>query len=39
MISFLENALNQSPKFMTKNRFEMNDDSRVTYSTNNQIKF
>ena len=38
-INLLENTSNQSTEFRTKNRVEMNNDLRVTYNTNSQIKF
>ena len=34
-----EDAPNQSYKFRTKDRVEINDESRGTYNVNNQIKF
>ena len=37
--SFVDNASNQSSKFRTKNRVEINDESRGTYSVNRQIDF
>ena len=39
IINFLENKLNQSSKFRTKNWVEVNVDSPGTYNTNSQIKF
>ena len=38
-INLLENTSNQSTEFRTKNQVEMNNDLRVTYNTNSQIKF
>ena len=38
-INLLENTPNQSNEFRTKNRVEINNDLRVTYNTNSQIKF
>ena len=38
-INLLENTPNQSNEFRTKNRVEINNDLRVTYKTNSQIKF
>ena len=35
----LENTPNQPIKFKTKNWVEINDESRGTYNTNNQIRF
>ena len=35
----IDDALNQSSKFRTKNYVETNDESRGTYSVNSQIKF
>ena len=35
----LDNTLNQSIKFRTKNSIEINDDARGTYNTNSQIEF
>ena len=37
--SFVDNASNQPSKFRTKNRVEINDESRGTYSVNRQIDF
>ena len=37
--SFVDNASNQASKFRTKNRVEINDESRGTYSVNRQIDF
>ena len=37
--NLLDDASNQPSKFRTKNRVEINDESRETYSVNNQIKF
>ena len=34
-----DNKSNQPSKFRTKNRIEINDESRVTYNVNSQIKF
>ena len=39
IINLLDNTSNQPSKFRTKNWVEINDDSRGTYNTNNQIKF
>ena len=39
IINLLENTSNQPSKFRTKNLVEINDESRVTYNTNSQIKF
>ena len=38
-INLLNNTPNQSTKFRTKKRVQINYDSRGTYNTNNQIKF
>ena len=39
IINLLEHTPNQPPtKFRTKNWVEINDQSRGTYNTNNQIK-
>ena len=35
----LQNTPNQQNKFRTKNRVEINDDSRGTYNTISQTKF
>ena len=35
----LDNASNQTPKFRTKNRVQINDESKETYSANRQINF
>ena len=35
----IDNASNQPSKFRTKGWVEINDESRRTYSVNNQIKF
>ena len=37
--NLLDDASNQTSKFRTKNRFEINDESRGTYDVNSQIKF
>ena len=37
--NLLGNALNQPPKFRTKNWVEINDDKREVYNVNSQIKF
>ena len=37
--SFVDKASNQPSKFRTKNRVEINDESRGTYSVNRQIDF
>ena len=34
-----DNTLNQPSKFRTRNWIEINDESRVTYNVNSQIKF
>ena len=39
IINLLENTTNQRTKFRTKNCVEINDESRGTYNTNNQIRF
>ena len=39
IINLLDNTSNQSTKFRTKNCVGINDDSRGTCNTNNQIKF
>ena len=39
IINFLDNALNQPPKFRTKNWVEISNDLRETYNTNSQNKF
>ena len=39
IINLLENTTNQRTKFRTKNCVEINDESRGTYDTNNQIRF
>ena len=39
IINLLHNAPNQPTKFRTKNSVEINDDARLTYNTNSQIKF
>ena len=39
VINLLDNKPNPSSKFKTKNLFKINDDSRETYSSNNQVKF
>ena len=39
IINLLDNTPNQPTKFRTKNWVETNDESRVTYNTNNQIRF
>ena len=35
----IDDAPNQPPNFRTKNRVEINDESRRTYNVNSQIKF
>ena len=35
----IDNTSNQPSKFRTKNWVEINDESRVTYNFNSQIKF
>ena len=37
--NLLGNASNQPSKFWTKNRVEINDESRGGYTTNSDIKF
>ena len=37
--NLLDDASNQPSKFRTKNWVEMNDESKVTYNVNSQIKF
>ena len=39
LINLLVNTPNQPTKFRTKNRFEINDDSRGSYNTYGQIRF
>ena len=39
IINLLDNTPNQPTKFRTKNWVEINDESRGTYNTNNQIRF
>ena len=39
ILSLLDNTPNQATKFRTKNWVELNDESRGTYNTNNQIRF
>ena len=39
IINLLDNTPNQPTKFRTKNWVETNDESCVTYNTNNQIRF
>ena len=34
-----DNTLNQPSKFRTRNRIEINDESRGAYNVNSQIKF
>ena len=36
---FLDNTPNQPPKFRTKKWVEINDDLRLTYNINIQLKF
>ena len=38
-MKLIVNTSNQSTKFRTKNWVEINDRSRGTYNTNNQIRF
>ena len=38
VISLLENISNQPSNFRTKKWVKINDDSRGTYNTNNQIR-
>ena len=37
--NLLNDESNQPSKFRTRNRVEMNDEARCTYSPNKQIKF
>ena len=37
--NLIDNTSNQPSKFRTKNRVEINDESRGTYNVNSQIKF
>ena len=37
--NLIDNALNQSSKFKTKNWVEINDESTGIYNVNSQIKF
>ena len=39
IIKLLDNKSNQPSKFSTENWVKLNDESRGTYNTNNQIKF
>ena len=39
IVSLLDNIWNQPSKFRTKNRVEINDESRGIYSVNRQINF
>ena len=39
IINLLENTPNQPSKFRTKNWVEVNDESRVTYKANSEIRF
>ena len=39
IINLLDNASNQPSKFRTKNWIEINDQSRVVYNTNSDIRF
>ena len=39
IINLLDNTPNQPTKFRVKNWVEINDESRGTYNTNNQIRF
>ena len=39
IIYFSDNTPNEPSKFRTKNWVEVNDNLRVTYSTNSQVKF
>ena len=39
IINLLDNKLNQSSKFRTKNWVEINDESRGTYNFNGQANF
>ena len=38
ILNLLENTLNQPTEFRTRHGDEINDESRETYNTNNQIK-
>ena len=37
--NLIDDTSNQQSKFRTKNWVEINDESRVTYNVNSQIKF
>ena len=37
--NLLENETNQPSKFRTRNWVEINDESRITYTSSNDIKF
>ena len=39
IVNLLDTTSNKPSKFRTKNWVEINDESRGTYNTNNQIKF
>ena len=39
VINLLNNTSNQSSKFKTKNRVEINDESGGTYNVNSEIRF
>ena len=39
VINLLNNTSNQSSKFKTKNRVEINDESGGTYNVNGEIRF
>ena len=39
IINLLDNTPNQPTKFRTKNQVEINDESRRTYNSNDQIRF
>ena len=39
IINLLDNTPNQPTKFRTRNRVEINDESRGKYNINSQIKF
>ena len=39
IINLLDNTSKEPSKFRTKNWAEINDDSRLTYNSNSQIKF
>ena len=39
IVSFIDDATNESSKFRTRNCVEINDELQETYNTSNQIKF